>query len=159
MATVLFFHLTRSSVEQTARTLLMRALNQGWRVMIRGTDPARLDHLDRQLWLGPEEDFIAHGRAGGAHDSRQPVLLTQGGDLVNDPAAVMLLDGAPVDLSQAQGLQRVWVLFEDADTEKRELARGQWRLVTEAGLAAQYWSEESGRWDMKMERAASVALT
>jgi DNA polymerase III subunit chi len=159
VVTVLFFHLTRSSVEQTARTLLARALKQGWRVMIRGTDPARLDHLDRQLWLGPEEDFIAHGRAGGPYDSLQPVLLSDSGDPVNDPSAVMLLDGAAVDIGQAQVLERVWVLFEGEDTERRDLARGQWRQVTGAGLAAQYWSEESGRWDMKMERAATVALT
>lgn len=157
MASVLFFQLTRSPVEQTARTLLTRAMKQGWRVMIHGTDPARLDHLDRDLWLGPEDDFIPHGRAGGEHDALQPVLLSESGDLANDPAAVMLLDGASVDLVAVQGLERVWVLFEDADTERRNLARVQWRLVTEAGLAAQYWSEEGGRWDMKMERAAPVA--
>ncbi|MCW8843703.1 MAG: DNA polymerase III subunit chi, partial [Rhodobacteraceae bacterium] len=33
--------------------------------------------------------------------------------------------------------------------------RGQWKSLTDAGCAAQYWSEESGRWEKKAEKAAS----
>ncbi|MDR0808200.1 MAG: DNA polymerase III subunit chi, partial [Gemmobacter sp.] len=54
-ALVLFYHITRSSVEETARLLLERALGAGWRVMLRGTDPQGLERLDQWLWLNPEE--------------------------------------------------------------------------------------------------------
>ena len=30
-------------------------------------------------------------------------------------------------------------------------ARGQWKALTGAGCAAEYWSEESGRWEKKAE--------
>ncbi|MFN3845602.1 MAG: DNA polymerase III subunit chi, partial [Paracoccaceae bacterium] len=53
MGIVMFYHLTQSSAEQTARVLLTRALGQGWRIMIRGTDADALDRLDARLWLDP----------------------------------------------------------------------------------------------------------
>ena len=38
--------------------------------------------------------------------------------------------------------------------ETVEAARGQWKALTGAGLSAQYWSEESGRWQKKAEAGA-----
>ena len=34
-------------------------------------------------------------------------------------------------------------------------ARALWKAVVAEGLHAQYWSEESGRWQMKTEKPAS----
>jgi len=35
-----------------------------------------------------------------------------------------------------------------------DTARAQWRSLTGAGIAAEYWSEESGRWQKKAESVA-----
>lgn len=151
MGLAMFYHLTRSAAEDTAANLLARAVGQGWRVMIRGTDPQRLGRLDAQLWLGPPEGFLPHGMQGGAEDADQPVLLGAGA-ITNGARALMLLDNAEVSLSEASTMDRVWVLFDGADTASLAHARGQWRLLTEAGIAAQYWSEESGNWAKKAEK-------
>jgi DNA polymerase-3 subunit chi len=50
-----------------------------------------------------------------------------------------------------QRLERVCVLFDGNDPSAVETARGQWRNLTGAGCSAQYWSEESGRWEKKAE--------
>ena len=63
----------------------------------------------------------------------------------------MVVDGAPLDPAEAQGMERVFVLFDASDDSAVNLARGQWSAVKSAGLHAQYWSEESGRWQMKSE--------
>ncbi len=154
MGAVLFYHITRSPVDATARSLLARALAQDWRVVVRGVDTAGLERLDNDLWLGPEDEFLPHGLAGGPHDADQPVLLTLGAALPNGPAALMALDGADVLPDEVQALERVWVLFDGNDPAAVEAARGQWRALTGAGLSAQYWSEEGGRWDKKTETAA-----
>jgi DNA polymerase-3 subunit chi len=60
----------------TLRALLEKSLAAGWRVAVRGRTDEMLDRLDAQLWLGPEDGFLPHGRAGGPHDALQPVLLT-----------------------------------------------------------------------------------
>jgi len=144
----MFYHLTASPAEETAGLLLGRALGAGWRVMLRGTDRARLEALDARLWLGPDEGFLPHGLEGGPHDADQPVLLGKGA-IANDARALMLMDGAAVDPAEAKGLERVWILFDGINQDAVAAARVQWKALTGAGLAAQYWSEESGRWEKK----------
>lgn len=151
MGVVMFYHLTRSSVDETLMQLLPRAMGQGWRVMIRGTDADALARLDAQLWLGGEDAFLPHGLQGGPHDADQPVLIGQGA-IANDAKGLFLLDGAETSAAEARGLERVWLLFDGGDGPALARARTQWKALTEAGVAAQYWSEESGRWEKKVEK-------
>ena len=51
-------------------------------------------------------------------------------------------------------MERVWLLFEDGDETQVEAARTEWKAVTTAGLAAQYWNDASGRWEKKAESSA-----
>ena len=153
MALAMFYQLSRSAASDTVANLLGRALTQGWRVMIRGTDPARLALLDDQLWLGAQDAFVPHGIQGSAQDADQPVLLGTGA-IANDASALMLVDRAEVSIAEAQALSRVWLIFDGADTVALEHARGQWTALTQAGVAAQYWSEETGSWAKKAEKAA-----
>jgi len=152
VAEVIFYHLTRNPVDVTLQGLLTRALERKWRVVVRGRERARLEWLDEKLWMGAEEDFLPHGLSGGPHDADQPVLLTETRALPNGAACLMTVDGALLDPAEAAGLERVCVLFDGNNTEELEGARGLWKTIASAGLAAQYWSEESGRWEKKMER-------
>jgi len=142
----LFYHLTRSTQEDLIRTLLTRGLAQGWRIMVRGTDEAALARLDTRLWTEPADSFLPHGRLGN-----HPVLIGMG-NATNDPQAVILLDGADMLPTEGAALARIWVIFDGADEAAVAKARAQWSAWTAAGLAAQYWSEESGKWQMKTER-------
>lgn len=151
MGTLMFYHLTRSTAAETLAVILPRALGQGWRVMVRGTDPAALDQLDSQLWLaGGGEGFLPHGREGGTQDAHQPILIGQGA-ATNGAQALALIDGASCEDAEITGMERVWVLFDGNDTGRLQAARAQWKAMTAAGHAAQYWSEESGRWEKKAE--------
>ncbi|MEM6489633.1 MAG: DNA polymerase III subunit chi, partial [Pseudomonadota bacterium] len=92
MAEVAFYHLTDTPLEAVLPTLIGRARTAGWRVAVRGTDVGRMDWLDEKLWLGPEEGFLPHGRAGGPHDADQPVLLTTEAAIPNAAACLMSVD-------------------------------------------------------------------
>ncbi len=152
---VLFYHLTRAGLDDTVAMIVTRALGQGWRVMLRGTDATQLGQLDDKLWLGPEDGFLPHGLEGGPMDAAQPVLLGQGA-IANGAQGLVLLSGAEVVQSELDGLQRVWILFDGADAAAVQAARGQWTLLTGWGLAAQYWSDEGGSWAKKVDKAAAV---
>jgi DNA polymerase-3 subunit chi len=132
MGLALFYHLTRSPLEAAMPMILSRAVGQGWRVVVRGTDAERMAWLDERLWLGPEEGFLPHGLAGGPHDD--------------------LVEGAEVAPAECAGRERVWILFDGNDAAAVARARELWSALTGAGVKAQYWSEESGRWAMKTER-------
>lgn len=150
MGIAMFYHLTRSGTEETLISLLSRARGQGWRVMIRGTDPAALDRLDAKLWLDPPDSFLPHGREGGPQDARHPVLIGQGA-AVNGAQGLFLIDGADVTADEAARMDRVWLLFDGGDGAAVAAARFKWKTLTAAGIAAQYWSEESGRWEKKAD--------
>ncbi len=152
MGAAYFYHLTRRPLEQTLPVLLEKARGAGWRIAVRGADAARLDWLDEKLWLGAEDGFLPHGRAGGPHDAAQPILLTTEALAPNAPHCVMAIDGAEVGAEEVAALERVCVLFDGNDPGAVQAARVQWKALTDAGCAAQYWSEESGRWEMKAER-------
>ncbi|MEO8243376.1 MAG: DNA polymerase III subunit chi [bacterium] len=152
--TAMFYHLTRSGLDDTLITILTRAMGQGWRLMLRAPDPALLSHLDDKLWLGPEDGFLPHGIEGGAHDADQPVLLG-GGPITNAAQGLFLLAGAKVDRSEIPDLDRIWLLFDGADDAAVQTARNQWTQLTSWGLAAQYWSDEAGSWVKKTEKPAS----
>lgn len=151
MGNVLFYHLTRSSAEATARTLLDKSLPKGWRVMIRGTDQSTLERLDHRFWSEPADSFLPHGLQGGPSDADQPVLLGMGA-IGNQAQVLVLIDGAETTADEAGALERVCVLFDGDDPARLSHARGQWKQLTEAGVPAQYWSEETGRWVKKAEK-------
>ncbi|MFD0858207.1 DNA polymerase III subunit chi [Roseovarius aquimarinus] len=155
MGEAYFYHLTRAPLEVTLPMLLEKARGAGWRVAVRGVDPARMDALDEALWTaGGQEAFLPHGRAGEPHEADQPILLTTGPDMPNGARCLMSVGGAEVAPEEVQSLERVCVLFDGTDEAAVDHARAQWKALTDAGCAAQYWSEASGRWEKKAEKAA-----
>ncbi|MBE3637765.1 DNA polymerase III subunit chi [Mangrovicoccus algicola] len=153
MGRAMFYQLGGISLEATLPRLLERALDAGWKVDLRGRDAARLERLDAALWLGPEAGFLPHGLEGGAHDARQPVLLTTAATARPDAACVMAIDSAEIDPAEAAVLERVCILFDGQDQMQLTAARGQWRALTSAGVVAEYWAEEDGRWQKRMSTA------
>jgi len=152
MGAVFFYHLTQGPLEQTLPMLLDKARGAGWRIAVRGNDPDRMGWLDDRLWQGAKDSFLPHGLQGGPHDALQPILLTTGPEAGNAPDCVMSVDGAAVTSEEVDSLQRVCVLFDGTDPEAVQHARGQWKKLTDAGCSAQYWSQESGRWEKKAEK-------
>ncbi|GGE44683.1 DNA polymerase III subunit chi [Actibacterium pelagium] len=153
MGAAYFYHLTRAPLEATLPMLLEKSLAAGWRVVVRGTTPDRMRWLDERLWLRPEDGFLPHGVAGTGFDADQPVLLTTDNAAPNGAACLMSVDGAEISAEDCEGSERVCILFDGNDPEAVQHARGQWKLLTGQGVAAQYWSEESGRWEKKADSA------
>jgi len=149
LGTVRFYHLTRSPLDRAVLLLVGKAYDAGLRTEVRGVTQAQIDALDRALWLGDEAAFLPHGVAGGLHDAYQPVLLTSEPQAAPATRCVMCVEGAPVDPSEAEAHDRTFLLFDGEDEAARAHARGQWSALKGAGLACEYWSEESGRWARK----------
>jgi DNA polymerase III subunit chi len=151
MGAAFFYHLTRHSLAETLVMLLGKSLDNQWKVAVRGVDQGGLAALDQALWRGPADSFLPHGLAGGAHDADQPVLLTTQAAAVNAPNCVMSVHGALVTAEEVAALDRVCILFDGEDEAAVAHARTQWKTLKDAGASAQYWSEDSGRWEKKAE--------
>ncbi|MEP4198059.1 MAG: DNA polymerase III subunit chi [Aliishimia sp.] len=149
MGAVFFYHLTRRPLEATLPVLLDRSRANGWRVVVRGTDPGRMSWLDEKLWMGKDDGFLPHGLSGGPHDALQPILLTT--DHNTSAQCLMCIDGAAPRPEEVSASERVCILFDGTDPEAVQTARGHWKALTDAGCAAQYWSEADGKWEKKAE--------
>jgi len=151
MGAAFFYHLTTSPLEVTLPMLLGKARQAGWRIAVRGTSPERMKWLDEKLWLGADDAFMPHGLAGSEHDADQPILLTTAPDMPNGAVCLMTVEGADVTSAEVDALERVCILFDGNDAAALDVARGQWKALTAAGCAAQYWSQDSGSWVKKAE--------
>ncbi len=153
MGATFFYHLTRRPLEAVLPDLLARSRERGgWKVIVRGGRRMRrgLIGWTKSFGWGPEDQFLGHGQAGGEHDALQPVLLTA--DTRNPPngaSCLMAVDGAEISAQEVTAMERACILFDGNDAAAVSVARVQWKTLTDAGCEAQYWSEESGRWEMK----------
>ncbi|MBT4567908.1 MAG: DNA polymerase III subunit chi, partial [Marinovum sp.] len=85
---------------------------------------------------------------------QQPILLTTNAEPGFE--CIMSIDGATLDPQEVSDSQRVCILFNGLDESAMQQARSQWKTLTEAGCAAQYWSEESGRWQKKADSQSAA---
>ena len=124
--------------------LLTKTLERGWRALVRGGDPGRLDSIDEQLWTWRDDSFLAHGRVGEPLAERQPILLTVDHGNPNGAQALFLIDGADPDT--LEGFERCVVLFDGADGGAVDAARAHWTRLKAAGNRVTYWRQDGRSW-------------
>lgn len=136
-----FYQLGDSAVESVLPQLAAKTLAAGQRMLVVSEDDAQLALISDALWAAKDR-FLAHGLAGGPHQERQPILLSDMANPGNGAAFVALADGRWRD--EALGFERAFLLFGG---ETIEAARTTWRsLDAREGVERRYWKQEEGRW-------------
>lgn len=153
MAEVRFYHLTERPLEAVLPVMLERSLARGWRALVRGTDPGRIEALSQALWTWREESFLAHGTPTDGAAGRQPIWMCCEAANPNGANALFLVDGAEAEADELAAMEMSAVIFDGLDAAALEGARRQWRMVTGAGLKAVYWAQDEK--DGWVKRSAS----
>ncbi len=117
-----FYQLSRDPVDVTVAKLARKVLQAGERLVVVSADEAQRQHLSRVLWQQGGANFLANGMAGGPHDARQPILLSERCTAPNDARMLLIADGVWRD--EAIGFERVLLLF---DADRRDAAVELWR--------------------------------
>ncbi len=138
-----FYHLAATPLDRVLPRIAERILTHGGRLLVVAEDEAMLARLDRQLWDYAPASFLPHGRAGGADDTAQPVLLSQSILAANGARNVALADG--VWHEAALGFERAFYLFDEARIDD---ARRQWRaLAGKTDVVRKFWKQDdAGKW-------------
>jgi|SRR6185312_11270183 len=140
-----FYQLSGTPVEQVIATLSEKILESDGRLLIIADDEGFLARLDRLLWDQGGPSFLPHGLAGGADDSRQPILLSESPDAPNQARNLLIADGAWREA--ALTYDRSFYLFDDSTLEGARLA---WKLLAgREGVERRYWAREGGKWVKK----------
>ena len=137
-----FYQLSHEPAPVAAAMLARKTRDAGERLLVVAAERGQLEAISEALWTSAPEAFLANGMAGGEHDARQPILLSEELLNTNDAAFLLLADGQWRD--PGSGFSRVMLLF---DGESIDNARGTWReLGTAEGVERNYWSNKNGRW-------------
>ena len=148
MGAVYFYHMTRSPLTATLPSLLQKSLGAGWRVLVRAPDVATRDQIDDMLWTFDPGSFLPHG----VEDGPDLTVLVAAPEVERgDRDAVISVLGADVSAADATACTRGMILFDGQDEAAVAHARKQWKALTTEGIAAQYWSDAEGGWQMKAQ--------
>ncbi len=146
MTEILFYHLERARLEDVLPGLLEKTLERDWRAVVRAGSKERVEALDGHLWTYRDESFLPHAHSGEA--TSQPVWLTVGDELPNDPQILFLIDGAKATAASLDGLARCVMIFDGRDDGAVGDARAFWKETKVAGCDATYWKQSpEGRWE------------
>jgi DNA polymerase-3 subunit chi len=148
MTEVLFYHLERRPLEAVLPTLLEKCLERGWKAVVQGSSPERLQAIDGVLWTYREDSFLPHGTVSDGDPAFQPIYLTIDIDNLNEADVRFMIDGAdPPDLS---GYQRAIFIFDGRNEDAVVQARAHWKEASGQGHEVTYWQQnDAGRWERK----------
>ena len=145
MASIGFYHLTRTSVEKALPRLLSRTLAAGERAVVRCGDPARLPSLDEALWEAA--DWLPHGTEQSGDAELQPIWLTAAEEAPNGARYLFLVYGG--ESGRLDQFERVFDLFDGNDPALVEAARARWRAAKAAGHTLTYWQQTNRGWEAR----------
>ena len=150
MGEVHFYHLECQPLQRVLPTLLKKALERDWRVVVQAGSEERVEWLSNELWTFSDDSFLPHGTVRDGNAERQPVWITAGPDSPNGAGLRIYLDGVPIVVDER--LERIIYLFDARDEAALEAARAEWRRTVSLGQQPIYWREdEQGRWSRKSE--------
>lgn len=144
---VLFYHLTRTTLDRVLPDLLERTLQRGWRAVVQTAGPERVEPLDALLWTYKDESFLPHAVIDETA-ADQPILITAGDETPNAAQVRFFVDGAEV--GDVTPFQRAVILFDGHDDSAVTAARRVWKRLKQENHTLTYWQQnENGRFEKK----------
>ena len=124
--------------------LMEKAYGQAMRVVIKGTD-AQCERLDKALWVQNPDGFLPHGTQKDPQPQRQPVYLTSELENPNDAQLLVIVDGSS---EIAEGVERVFDVFDGGMEAEVQAARARWKQYLDAGYGLTYIRQkDNGGWE------------
>lgn len=140
-----FYLVADMPLESAIAQIATKVLDGGSRLLLVADDADLRARLDKGLWREQPHAFLAHGEAGGAHDARQPILISAACEPANGATFVALADGRWRD--EAQAFERAFLFFDEAG---RDAARKTWKALEDRdGLEREFFARKDGRWVKK----------
>ena len=141
MMKVDFWQLSRDPVEKVVALIASRVMGEGERLLVVSKHADQREAISKALWSAGPESFLANGSAGAPGEDRQPILLSDAPEAVNDASHVIFADG---EYREPSGFARAFLLFDDTSVEA---ARGTWRsLDGKDDLERAFFRQDGGKW-------------
>ena len=146
MATIWFYQLLRSGLEDELPKLLEKTLERGKRAVVMAGSAERVEALAQHLWTYRDDSFLPHGSAKDGSPAEQPIWLTEADENPNGAVYLFLTDGAVSE--RLDGYERCHEIFDGRDPDALAAARTRWKALSAAGHELAYWRQrDQGGWE------------
>ena len=136
-----FYLLSEGSAETALPALAQAVLKAGQRLLIVSDDAEQRRRIDEALWTRSPTSFLAHGHAGGAHDERQPILISDALGAGSGAANVLYADG---EWREPEGFSRALLVFDEMTVAG---ARQCWKMLgAREGVERRFWKQQGRGW-------------
>lgn len=148
MATVNFYHITKSTEAEVLPRLLEKVLENKHRAVVLVDDVVYLEELDKLLWTYTPLAFLPHGTEKDPHPENQPIFLAT--TLSNPNKADVLVLTSDVSVADIHPFEKCLDIFNGHNKESTEKARGRFKTYKEKGHEVRYWQQnDQGKWTLK----------
>jgi len=149
LSEVLFYHLEKARLEEVLTDLLEKTIAKGWKASVRCNTAQTAGHLDEYLWTFRDDAFLPHGIAlGEKEDARQPILISDSLEPLNNPDVLFLVEGAECDAKDVAKYKRCVRIFDGNHDEAIAQARLFWKAVKAEKYDVTYWKQSVvGKWE------------
>ena len=148
MSEIRFYHLQRTSLEDTLPVILERCYRRGDRTLVMAGSPERTEALAAHLWTYRPESFLPHGTAKDGAAAEQPIFLTAEDVNPNGATVLILCDGA--SRADCVSFPLVCEMFDGNDEAAVTAVRERWKAYKETGHKLVYFQQSpAGKWEEK----------
>jgi DNA polymerase-3 subunit chi len=148
MTEISFYHLQKSSLEESLPVLLEKTLVLGKRALVKVGSGSRAEQLNAHLWNYQKGAWLPHGTTKDGRGENQPIWLTPGDENPNAATFLFLGDGACS--SNISVFERCFELFDGNDAAQLANARERWQSYKIDGHSLKYLQQtEQGGWEEK----------
>ncbi|CAK7192025.1 hypothetical protein COMNV_00208 [Commensalibacter sp. Nvir] len=148
MASIGFYHLTRTRLDQALPALLSKTMKIKQHALVLCKDDQHVITLSEALWDNASLLWLPHG----CHTSNrlddmplwQPIWLSIYEENVNEANYVFLVGGQC--LQNIGPHQRIFDLFDGMDAQSIQLARERWSILKAQNHALSYWKQGDKGW-------------
>lgn len=147
MTEVRFYHMERSTLEQTLPALLTKARSQGHKILVKTQGAAQTEALNTHLWTYDPNSFLPHGSAKDGNGENQPILLTDGDENTNSASVLILTSNTTSE--HIGNFKLCCEMLNGNNPEDVQNARSRWKDYKEKGFDITYWQQGQNGWEKK----------
>jgi len=151
MTEIRFYHMERSSLEQTLPMLLQKASQQGHKIIVKTASEQATEALNAHLWTYNPDSFLPHGSSNDTkkdHISNQPIWLTDQDENPNKADLLILTQNTTSE--NMADYKLCCEMLNGTDQDAVQSARNRWKNYKEQGFEVTYWQQSpNGGWEQK----------
>jgi DNA polymerase III subunit chi len=151
-AEIWFYELSREPVDAVLPGLLARHYKRADRVGVWCASAPMIEEMSRRLWEIEDVSFVPHGSDGDPSPDLHAIWFSLKGENANAARFRYCVEGQMPE--EADGFERVSILFDGSNEAQRAMARERWKLFKANGHTVKYWKQNAeNRWEDQAAKA------